>query len=164
MLELRKMLKGLFNRKHAEKEKLYVPKTQARKITHGLKKEHDYGAYPKFRIAPSRTLLTLPPSSDVRISSLVYPVLRPYTYVNVRYDDNENALVYNVVEPKLDEKEKKILEKIKEGFVQIIDVSLDDIKKQEKTTEFLETSVQRLLYEYNFKINEKEYIKILYYI
>ena len=157
-------LKRLFNKKQGEHEKPYVPRTMAGKLVYGLKKEYEYGTYPKFRISPSKTLLTLPSPGDVKIRTLVYPVLRPYAYINVRYDENENIMGYNVIEPKLNEKEIKILEKIKEGLVQIIDVNLEDVKKQEKTIEFLEASIQRLLYEYNFRLNEKEYIKIMYYI
>ena len=161
-----KSLRGILYQKLKENEevKAYEPKTRAGKVMHHLRTEYESGDYPKFRITPSRTLLVLPSTTDVKVKSVVYPVIKPYTYINVRYDENENTLLYNIIEPKLNEREAAILDKIKEGFVQIIDVSLEDIKKHEKMIEFLEASVQRLLEEYNFKLNEKEYIKILYFI
>ncbi len=161
-----KSLRGILYQKLKENKeaKAYEPKTRAGKVMHHLRTEYEPGDYPKFRISPSRTLLVLPSTTDVKVKSVVYPVIKPYTYINVRYDENENTLLYNIIEPKLNERETAILDKIKEGFVQIIDVSLEDIKKHEKMIEFLEASVQRLLEEYNFRLNEKEYIKILYFI
>jgi flagellar protein FlaI len=49
-------------------------------------------------------------------------------------------------------------------LIQTINVNLDDIKKQAKVTEFLEENIQKLIYEYGFDINDKEYLKIMYFI
>lgn len=145
-------------------EKTNEPKTRAANVISNLRTEYEAGSYPKFQIYPARTLLTLPAGNEIKVKTVVYPVIKPYTYINVRYDEAENLLVYNVIEPKLNDKEATALQKIKDGLVQIIDVSLEDIKKYEKMIEFLEASVQRLISEYNFKINEKEYLKIMYFI
>jgi flagellar protein FlaI len=82
----------------------------------------------------------------------------------VRLDEKDNSLVYDIIEPTLNEYEINILQKLKEGLVQVIDVRLEDIKNIEKIIEFLENHIQTLITDYNFRLNEKEYVKIFYYI
>jgi len=48
--------------------------------------------------------------------------------------------------------------------MQIIDVSLGDIKQKDLVFDFLEKNVDMLIDEYNFKLSSKEYVKIMYYI
>ena len=122
------------------------------------------GDQTKFRVSVNRTLITLPPRADVKTSNVIYPLIRPYSYANIKFDPTDSSLVYNLLEPRINDKEKYILEKIHEGLIQIIDVSLDDMKHGDKVLVFLEKSVSRLLDEYNFKLSEQEYIKIMYYI
>ncbi|MEK6887466.1 MAG: ATPase, T2SS/T4P/T4SS family [Candidatus Aenigmatarchaeota archaeon] len=119
---------------------------------------------PKFRFEPMKSLITLPRPSDIKISGIVYPLIKPYSYANIHYDAKEGAVVYDIIEPKLNEKEIFILKKVYDGLVQIIDITLSDIKEKEKMIVFLEKSVTRLLDEYEIKVSEKEYVKIMYYI
>ncbi len=165
-LEKLKNLRGTLYRKLSKMEKTDVhgTKTVTGKFLLSLKKQGKYNEFPKFRIFPSKALIRLPSPTDVQIKSVIYPVIKPYTYANVRLDEKENTLVYNVIEPRLNEYEVKILEKLKEGLVQVIDVRLEDIKNTEKIIEFLETHIKMLLDDYNFRLNEKEYIKIFYYV
>ncbi|HLC67484.1 MAG TPA: type II/IV secretion system ATPase subunit [archaeon] len=122
------------------------------------------GDHTKFRVSVNKSLITLPPRSDIKSSNIIYPLIRPYSYANIKFDAGENSLVYNMLEPRMNDKEKYIMQKIHEGLIQIIDVSLDDVKHGDKVLTFLEKSVTRLLDEYNFKLTEQEYIKIMYYI
>lgn len=159
-----KELRGyLYKRTAEKKEPGKTPVTRAGMVLYNLKKE--YGeTFPKFRIMSARLLISLPPARDIKIKNIIYPVLKPYAYVSVRFNEKENELVYHVIEPMLNDHEKAILKKLKEGLVQIIDVALEDIKHPEKIIEFLEASIQNLISEYNFSLNEKEYLKIMYYI
>ncbi|HLD39296.1 MAG TPA: ATPase, T2SS/T4P/T4SS family [archaeon] len=119
---------------------------------------------PKFRFEPMKSLITLPRPSDIKISGIVYPLIKPYSYANIHYDAKEGSVVYDIIEPKLNEKEIFILKKVYDGLVQIIDITLSDIKEKEKMIVFLERNVTRLLDEYEIKVSEKEYVKIMYYI
>ncbi|MBI3190571.1 type II/IV secretion system ATPase subunit [archaeon] len=146
----------------SKKMKKDAPMTETGKFLMTFKKKNN--EYPKFRLTPTKTLIRIHPPSEAKIKSLVYPLIKPYAYANIYLDEKDNTLVYNLLEPRLTEYEKKILEKLKEGLVQVIDVRLEDIKNNENVIEFLETHVQMLLEEYNLNLNEKEYIKVLYYI
>src|SRR3989338_748838 len=120
--------------------------------------------YPKFNVVPSRSIITLPPSSEIRTKSIVYPLIKPYAYSSIKYDPSEGIMIYDLIEPKLNENEKYILEKLRDGLIQIIDVSLGDIKHKGKMMMFLEKNIERLIDEYNFKLKPKEYVKVMYFI
>ncbi|MFA4819423.1 MAG: type II/IV secretion system ATPase subunit [Candidatus Aenigmatarchaeota archaeon] len=152
-------LRGALYRKLHEK-KVVVQGTRAGQLLISMRRKEQH----KFVLEPMKSLITLPRPSDLKIGSVIYPLIKPYSYANIKYDVKEGAVVYNVIEPKLNEKENFILNKIYDGLVQIVDVSLSDIKEKEKMITFLERNVNRLLDEYDFKISEKEYIKIMYYI
>ena len=152
-------MRGSLYRKmhHAPVEK---PRTRAGQLLATLKR----GEETKFKIAPARSFVTMPAPAEMKTGNLIYPLVRPYAYANIRYDTKENTLIYDVIEPRLNEKEAYILGKLREGLIQIIDVSLGDIKERDKVLLFLEKNVNRLLDEYNFKLSEKEYVKVMYYI
>lgn len=158
-----RQLRGYMYRKTVAGKKQPMPRTRAGQLLYMLKKE--YGeTYPKFKITPARMLISLPPSRDIKVKNIIYPVLKPYAYVSVKFDEAEHSLVYNVIEPALNEKEEAIFKKLKEGLVQIIDVTMEDIKHPEKIIEFLETSIQNLIEDYSYSLNEKEYLKIMYFV
>ena len=153
-------LRGLLYTKLHHEEQQPQQQTRAGQVLTAMRKN----GHPKFIIAPSRSLITLPPSNEVRTGSFVYPLIKPYAYASIKYDTKENSMVYDVIEPKLDEKEIYILNKLRDGLIQIIDVSLGDIKDKGKIMIFLEKNIERLIDEYNFKLSPKEYVKIMYYI
>lgn len=155
-----KSLRGAMYRK-ARGEEPERPATRAAELLSALRRQH--GEPAKFVIYPIRTVLTLPKPVHAAKSNIVYPLMRPYAYASIKFDRADNLMVYNVVEPKLTQREQSILEKIKEGLVQIIDITFEDIKAQ-GIMPFLEESVDRLLAEYNLATSRKEYVKIMYYI
>lgn len=138
------------------------PMTRAAQAISILRKVDDD---PKFTISTTKELVTLPHSTELKAgSSVIYPLIKPYSYANIKFDETDNSFTYNVIEPRLNDKEKYYIEKLREGLIQIIDVSLEDIKHSDKMLTFLEKSIARLLDEYNFKLTEKEYVKIMYFI
>jgi archaeal flagellar protein FlaI len=118
--------------------------------------------FPKFTTYRSKRLTNLLPKNTLKVKGMIYPLIQPYSYANIKMEDSD--VVYNVIEPKMTSKEQKIFDKLKEGMMQVIDVSMHDIKKEEKMIDYLEKNVRDLITEYDFSLNEKEYLKILYYI
>ena len=138
-----------------------MPATRAGQLLMALKKEH--GEPSRFMIYPVKSVITLPRPVQAANSNIMYPLMRPYAYANIKFDKQDSLMIYNVIEPKLTEFEAHVLQKIKEGLVQIIDISFEDIKET-GVMAFLEENVDRLLYEYDFNMSRKEYVKIMYYI
>ncbi len=160
MMDKIKGLRGSMYRR-VRKQEAAVPGTRAGQLLATLKREH--GEPGKFVLQPVNSVITLPRPVQAVNANITYPLIRPYAYANIRFDRQENMLVYNLIEPKLDEFENGVLQKIKEGLVQIIDVSFEDIEGT-GVMAFLEENVERLLYEYDFKLSRKEYVKTMYYI
>jgi len=135
---------------------------------HGLlalfKKEKPIKEYPKFIIKLPKKLTVLLPKEETKARGMTYPLIEPYAYASIKMDPKENVLVYSVIEPKLDELEKHVLERIKEGLIQIIDVSLEDIKKEDELLDFMEYNIQRILIDYNIQLTDEQYTKIMYFI
>ena len=152
-------IKGLFYRK-------YMMKPEAQSNTRAgqmlrLLKENEY---PTFRIYPTKGFISLPSKEDIKLRGMMYPLMKPYAYANIKFDPSENIMVYNVIEPELNEKERQILEKLKDGLMQIIDISLRDIRKEEKMIDFLEVHVNKLIEDYGFHLSGQAYIKLMYFI
>ncbi len=125
------------------------------------KKRKELLGFPKFRIYPIRRFIMLP--SEVR-TQVRYPLIEPYAYAVIKRDPRYHTLVYNVVEPFLNEEEKAILEKLKQSLVSTINVSLRAIKNQEELMRFLEEQTQTLIAEYDFDLSPDQYLKLMYYI
>lgn len=120
--------------------------------------------YPQFTISRNKQLITLPQADEVKAHSVIYPLIEPYAYANIQFDAEESVLTYHVMEPELNDYEHHVISKIKEGLIQVINVSLEDVRKYNEMISFLEENVQKLLAAYDFRLNEQEYLKIMYYI
>ncbi|MEM7816316.1 MAG: type II/IV secretion system ATPase subunit [Candidatus Aenigmatarchaeota archaeon] len=93
-----------------------------------------------------------------------YPLIYPYAFALIRKDQISGNLLYYVIEPFLYENEKEIVEKIKRGLTQVINISPTAIKDRKRMIEFLEEKVQNILSQYGIKISKGEYLKMMYYI
>jgi flagellar protein FlaI len=155
-------LKGILYKRLKKEEPTEKPQTRAGLVVNAAKKKD--GSYSKFTISYPSNLFSIPTLETVKSKNITYPVIRPYTYANIKYDTSDNTLVYEVIEPTLNDYEKKIVLKVKEGLMQIINISLEDIRKKDKMMEFLEFNVQKLIDDYGFDVNDKEYLKIMYFI
>jgi flagellar protein FlaI len=117
--------------------------------------------FPEFRISPVRRFVMLPNEVKTQVR---YPLIEPYAYAVIKRDIRERILTYNVIEPFLTEEEKKILEKLKQGLIATINISLTAIKNEQELMRFLEDNIQMLIEEYGFDITPEQYLKFMYYI
>ncbi len=152
-------IRGALLKKLIVKEQM--PKTRTGQALYLLKKN---GRDLKFHIQPTRRLVKIPVDPNLIRNGITYPLIEPYAYARIIYDNREDQFIYNIIEPKLNEHEESILKKIKVGFMQMIDVRLEDIEKRETIIDFLEQNVKKLMEALNIKLGAKEYSKIMYYI
>src|SRR3989338_4233473 len=73
---------------------------------------------PGFRIEKTTRIVELPTVSDITQVNVIYPLMEPFSYAQIKWDDEEKALIYNVIEPTLTEGEKKVAEKVSEAVIQ----------------------------------------------
>lgn len=175
MIEVLDKLKRLLKKEEEPKRFTPTAKTRAGQLLEILrarqameegekkkeKKQKEILRFPKFRVYPLRRFIMLP--TEVR-TQVRYPLIEPYAYAVIKRDPKHNILTYNVMEPFLNEEEKIILEKLKQGLVSTINVSLRAIKNQEELMRFLEEQTQMLIAEYDLDLTPDQYLKIMYYI
>jgi flagellar protein FlaI len=165
MMDSIKGMRGSLYRRTHKRQQVQLPQNMTRtaQMLLIMRSQQSYQGYPKFRVHENK-ITSLPPPHSVRFRHILYPLIKPFSYANIKFDEKESALVYNVIEPKLTKKESIILEKLKEGLLQVINVGISDIKSHEKIIDYLEDRVQHLLKEFGIDLTDKEYMKIMYYI
>ncbi|MBI4154850.1 Flp pilus assembly complex ATPase component TadA [Candidatus Woesearchaeota archaeon] len=101
---------------------------------------------------------------DKTLMDITYPLIEPYVTVRIYWDNNLKELIYKIQEPELDDNEKTVLNLIEEGFKELINVSLVNIKNENVVLEYLEKTAKILLTELRIKISSDSFLKIMYYI
>lgn len=95
---------------------------------------------------------------------IIYPLVKPYSYAYIKWDDKQGGYIYHVIEPRLTEDEKNILERLKQGLLQTIDVPLEHIKNKSELNNFLQTKIEEVSKQLGIKFTDVLKRKILYYI
>ncbi len=117
-----------------------------------------------FMIGEPRNLVILHKTADPSQIDVRYPLIEPYAYVRIFWDEKRKELVYNIIEPKLGEDDRDRFSKIMKGLMEIVDVELSTIKKPELAVSYMEKYIRKIISEYGFTLNRGEYIKLLYYV
>ncbi len=128
-----------------------------------FRKDFTHVQYPKFYIEHPK-IVSIVSAKEIQQRTAMYPLMKPYCYASIGTDPSDNSLIYRVVEPELSDYERHVLDKMKDGLLQVINVSLSDVRKHDKLIDFLEAHVVHLLNELGFRLNDQEYMKIMYYI
>ncbi len=99
---------------------------------------------------------------NLKKTDIYYDLLKPFVKVRIYFDGKE--IVYKVIEPKLTKKEQEIFNKIYKGLLQLIDISPTQIPSHKKLINYLEDKIKFLLMQYDFKLTDKQFDKIMYFI
>ena len=135
-----------------------------KRIEEWIKKRTSRG-YGRVKIIPgSQTIIEIPSFNRITDVDVKYQLTQDFAYAHIKWDKERKSLVYELIEPELNEEEKKILEIIKKDLLEIIDVELSEIKKVEGIMDYIEDNVNRILKDEGIKIKEDSYRKIIYYI
>jgi len=100
---------------------------------------------------------------DITKVDITYELFPPYAYAHIYYDKENKELRYDVVEPELNENEKKILEKIKTVIIELLEVDVTNIK-EEKIRDILENLIKEACIILGINLKEETLKKISYYI
>ncbi|MBI5880533.1 type II/IV secretion system ATPase subunit [archaeon] len=109
-------------------------------------------------------LMKLPAYDQKKTMNVRYPLIPPYAYAHIYWDEKENELMYAVEEPMLDDTEKEILELIHLGLEEMINISFVRAAKSNIIIQYLEKNVQSILIELGTKVTKKTYNKLMYYV
>ena len=107
----------------------------------------------------SQFIVSLAEKKDIK-----YSLIGDLAYADIKWEEKESQFVYNVIEPAFTPEEQKIYTKMVSGLMEILDVELSAIKKKEEAQKYLQSQIKKVLEEYEIKISEDTYTKILYFV
>ncbi|MFW6283172.1 MAG: type II/IV secretion system ATPase subunit [Minisyncoccales bacterium] len=117
---------------------------------------------PKIDFSPKTP--KIPDIEDKSKTDIRYCVISPYTYIHIYWHPEEYELIYEVEEPLLEEREKKVLEKITYAFRNIIDFDIVVEQNQEKLLEYIDRRFKFLAVQFGIDMPYESYKKIYYYL
>ncbi len=106
----------------------------------------------------------LPDLVDKTQVNITYDILKPFASVHVHYDEVNHDVLYEVVEPQLDEHEKKIFALIEDGIRELINISFLEVKDTDVVLEYLEKNVRIILSEFQISITDESLKNVMYFI
>lgn len=119
---------------------------------------------PGFRLGSPERIVELPDIDDVSKMNVIYPLLEPFSYAQIKWDDEQKILVYDVIEPVLNDAEKKMLDRVSEALIQLVEVGFVGMKNKSKAVEYLQMQTNKVLKDYGIVLTPNQYIRIMYYI
>ena len=102
-----------------------LPETHKKKtnIFQRIKKTpFSIGIEGSFKIQKTREIPRLPDLPKEQID-IKYPLLAPYAYAHIKWDDENQELTYKLEEPELELSEKRILNLLEEGIKELLNIS-----------------------------------------
>lgn len=93
-----------------------------------------------------------------------YPLISPFAYAHIYWDEKGGELVYDLEEPVLSEEEKIILEELEEAMRDIINVDVVHEKDVQSLAEYTDKTAKLLVSELSISIDEETYNKLFYYL
>ncbi|MBW3022783.1 type II/IV secretion system ATPase subunit [Candidatus Woesearchaeota archaeon] len=109
-------------------------------------------------------IVTLPDVKDKKDINIRYPLIPPFAFAHIFWDDENKELVYAVEEPVLSDAEKELLVLVKSGLEEMINISFVRATKTNLLIKYLEQNVKSILTELGTKVSKETYDKLLYYV
>ncbi len=95
---------------------------------------------------------------------LRYPLIYPFSYADIRFNPVEEKYIYHVVEPPLSEEDIKNLKRIRDGLLQVIDISLSSARNKQELLKYLEDKFRFVTKRMDIKLTQAQYYNYMYYI
>jgi flagellar protein FlaI len=116
-----------------------------------------------FFLKEPKNLTVLPAFKSQSEIDVKYPLLEPSASARIRWMPSKKSLLYEIVEPEVDEKDKKLIEKLESDMSEVLEVKLSSLQGP-KAFEYLEKKLKSVLDDNGIKLEGEHYKKILYYI
>ncbi len=118
----------------------------------------------RFKIKTTQRLIKIPDFKKREEINIRYPLIEPYSYVHIFWDDEAHELIYFLEEPSLSEQENEVLKLVKLGLEEMINIKYSSSLNTDVLIEYLEKNVQSILLELGIKVSSDAYMKLMYYI
>ena len=149
-----------------------IPILISEKIGKKVEEEKIEKGFPIPEFIPTQVRIgRVQPSVSREKFSLVYPLIpkKPardetvFAYARISWDPKANRHFYQVIEPRLDEKMKEAIVKVKEILEQRLDIDFSKLRKYE-AKEYLNKQVADAINFYGFNLTDNEKKILQYYV
>lgn len=128
-----------------------------------LKTQSNYNqTYPTINLNPP--IPAIKKIEDKTQINVRYPLISPYAYAHIYWNEKTSELVYDIEEPLMNEQERRLLRIIKSALQEIINISFLSEQSQQQIFEYLAKSINLIIEELSLTLPEKTYDKIFYYV
>src|SRR3970282_310367 len=93
----------------------------------------------------------------------VYRVREPFAYSRIIYDHDRSEYVYEVWEPQLEEKERKLLDMLKDALSASVEYEWEKMAAKDKE-EYLKEAVESFIKSRGLRLEPSSRDKVVYYI
>ena len=93
----------------------------------------------------------------------VYQVHDPFAYSRIIYDHDRSEYVYEVWEPQLEEKERKLLDMLKDSLMRTLEYEWEKMAAKDKE-EYLKEAVESFIKSRGLRLEPSSRDKVVYYI
>jgi len=137
-------------------------------ITFGQKSVGDVRGIPTmFALPKAEKTRKISSEWEPAVSSTInlrYPLIEPYAYANIRWNEKTQEVIYTLIEPPLTDKENNMLKKLMEMVVDLLDINLMNVTEMGAVKKYLREKIDALIEDYGFDMSKPEYDKIMYYM
>ncbi len=127
-------------------------------------KEKEEEIVPGFSIEKPKRIVEFPNVTDISKVNITYPLIEPFAYANIKWDEVNKDLVYILIEPQLTTEDDALIAKISDALIEIIDIGLSSVKEPTKAITYLETQITKVIHEFGLSLTQNQYTKIMYHI
>ena len=120
--------------------------------------------YPRVQIEFNPRIAPLRQIKDKTKLDIRYPLISPFAYVHIYWDQKRYEIVYELEEPVLDDYEAKIKEQITSTMKDVVDYEAIVENNVEKLLEYIDKRLKLLAVELDIKLSYESYTKIYYYL
>lgn len=121
--------------------------------------------------SPAAAEVTLTPPEPTPIPELpphrkevmIYPVQAPFAFVRIAWDEESHENIYEVIEPPLTDREKRVLEFVESTMVDILEIGLGQLDDKQAEA-LLRKNIDNILYDYNIQAEEPSKSRLTYYV
>lgn len=122
---------------------------------------------------PKQLKVTPSPPSFIQPEefSLSYPLIprepkageKVFAYARIYWDKRKQRYIYELVEPKLDERMKEVIKRVKDLIEQRLDVDLSKLNLA-RAKEYLKVHIEDVIKYFKFKLSQEEVEIVRYYV
>lgn len=126
----------------------------------------DLGKIKEYRTVEEKDRFYEPTKIDIKyplIPRNPKPGQKVFAYAHIRWSPKDYSLIYYVVEPRLNPREKSILEKIKRIIMEKLDIEFEALKRKE-AKKYLEKRFMEIIKEVTPYLSKEKQEDIFYYV